>query len=911
MNAQNNVGIGTNTPAASAKLDINASDKGMMIPQVALTATNAASPITSPATSLMVYNTATAGTAPNNVTPGYYYNAGTPASPNWVRLTTNKSTEVDWTVANTSSTPAVKADNQYVTGNVGIGDFSGTTPLGVFQTKRGSNGNDFTNTQTTNSDLIISGLANAAPARMLLGTNNSTGGTTTGNQIEFWANSFGGGMGKLGQISTSSTQGASAGQTYGNLLFSTSNNDAAGTVTEKMRIDPSGDVGIGNNAPTIKLHVNGGLATTPSTAAAAAAITVPSNVSSFYITNVAAGSTSVLTQPATSVEGQYLTIVNLDDNAATFAGASIPATTGVGEFQYINTAWRIMGISSGTNNNWTVANTTSTPAVKADNQYVTGKVGIGDFSTSTLSNAPFEVKYAGTGASSNWDPQTMGIYLNDTRSYTANVGGGIGFAGKYKSDGSYSGFSSIWGAKENVTDNDYAGYLGFATRVNGAYVLERMRISSAGNVGIGTTSPSAPLHVVKSGAADQYVARFTQTNTTTGNSTFIGLGSENASTSKASIGFQRTDAFDKGDITFNVVNNNTSLVDAAESDERMRIRSDGNVGIGTTAPSTKLHVQTGANSTAATFDGCNASDGTAVVSIRRQDVTARKIDIIPSGYDGTNTYQQINFSSSSITGTHSTRFTNGLRYTFDGNVGIGTTSPQGLLSIAHGQGDGAATNAHGIYFQNTGGWGYASIYAQGTTGYNGTLVFATDRDATNNNNPTVRMQLSGGNGSNNATYDGDSNWDFASDKRIKREIDTAESMLDKVMHLSISRFFYKKDPNKKYKELGVIAQNVEQYFPDLITYNSNPNYPELGDSCRYVAYTSFGVVAIKAIQEQQKEIEDFKSEIVLLKKQNGELKTENTNIKETKSDKSEVEQLKAQIDELKKLVVNLGLKAEK
>lgn len=66
-------GIGTATPNASAKLDVYATDKGFLPPRVALTATNAAGPITSPATGLLVYNTATAGTSPTNVIPGYYY----------------------------------------------------------------------------------------------------------------------------------------------------------------------------------------------------------------------------------------------------------------------------------------------------------------------------------------------------------------------------------------------------------------------------------------------------------------------------------------------------------------------------------------------------------------------------------------------------------------------------------------------------------------------------------------------------------------------------------------------------------------------------------------------------------------------------------------------------------------------
>lgn len=76
-NAQN-VGISATgtVPEASAGLDVDFSDKGLLIPRIALTATNSASPITSPTTSLLIYNTATVGTAPHNVYPGYYFWSG-------------------------------------------------------------------------------------------------------------------------------------------------------------------------------------------------------------------------------------------------------------------------------------------------------------------------------------------------------------------------------------------------------------------------------------------------------------------------------------------------------------------------------------------------------------------------------------------------------------------------------------------------------------------------------------------------------------------------------------------------------------------------------------------------------------------------------------------------------------------
>jgi|GEM_PF-2854581 hypothetical protein len=89
-----NVGIntgngGSTTPNASAILDLNSNNnfaspngKGLLIPNVALASITDAVTIASPATSLMVYNTGAGGLTPS----GIYYNAGTPASPNWVDI---------------------------------------------------------------------------------------------------------------------------------------------------------------------------------------------------------------------------------------------------------------------------------------------------------------------------------------------------------------------------------------------------------------------------------------------------------------------------------------------------------------------------------------------------------------------------------------------------------------------------------------------------------------------------------------------------------------------------------------------------------------------------------------------------------------------------------------------------------
>lgn len=108
------VGINTTTPNASSMLDITATDKGLLIPRISIPNLNAAAPVTSPATSLMVYNTnATTGV-------GYYYWDG-----------------AKWTPFGGGVSHWTKVGNDIYnnnTGNVGVGTTSPTTKFHVENT---------------------------------------------------------------------------------------------------------------------------------------------------------------------------------------------------------------------------------------------------------------------------------------------------------------------------------------------------------------------------------------------------------------------------------------------------------------------------------------------------------------------------------------------------------------------------------------------------------------------------------------------------------------------------------------------------------------------------------------------------------------------------------------------------------
>lgn len=98
INAQ--VGIGTTTP--NAALNVSSNNDGILVPRIALTSLTDAVTILTLQDSEMIYNTATAGVAPNNVTPGYYYWSTVGAT--WVRLLSSQNN--DWSLVGNSGTIA-------------------------------------------------------------------------------------------------------------------------------------------------------------------------------------------------------------------------------------------------------------------------------------------------------------------------------------------------------------------------------------------------------------------------------------------------------------------------------------------------------------------------------------------------------------------------------------------------------------------------------------------------------------------------------------------------------------------------------------------------------------------------------------------------------------------------------------
>lgn len=152
--------------------------------------------------------------------------------------------------------------------------------------------------------------------------------------------------------------------------------------------------------------------------------------------------------------------------------------------------------------------------------------------------------------------------------------------------------STFWKLGGNNGTNPGSYFLGtsdaqdLSIRTNGA---ERIRITSGGNVGIGTVSPIHRLQVVDAATAiDTALFSSIQSSLGTGRKTYVKLGrsADITSTNSANIGFH--------------YNNNNSRQNylgfgfqdpKIDSNNRMVIRADGRVGIGTTTPISSLNVQ--------------------------------------------------------------------------------------------------------------------------------------------------------------------------------------------------------------------------------------------------------------------------------------------------------------------------------
>jgi len=372
-------------------------------------------------------------------------------------------------------------------------------------------------------------------------------------------------------------------------------------------------------------------------------------------------------------------------------------------------------------------------------------------------------------------------------------------------------------------------------------------VDNDGNVGIGTRHPSKLLHIVnKDGGYD-------------------GLG---ICLDPHGFGFT-------GGTTWHIDNDNDfKLTESRALPGYPRTRftiSDGNIGIGTTSPGTKLHVYEPSSSDVYMSVEASSSDGEAGVRLKNP---AGGWDVFANNDDG----------DFGIAHALSDRVLTMKKTT--GNVGIGTTSPGAKLQVGDTSAGhdvyiaGSTSSQSGLFFYDgsiPGGMRYnfstddLSIFTAGTARL---MINSSGNVGIGTTNPQHKVHVSGNVYTSGNTYTAGKvgvgttspGWEVhvvgdiaytgdvydISDSRLKENITPLRNAIEKVSSLC-GIYFNNKGESPSKREVGVIAQDVEAVLPEVVSEN-NEGY-------KVVAYSKLTALLIEAVKEQQKQIESLEQRI--------------------------------------------------
>jgi hypothetical protein len=234
-----------------------------------------------------------------------------------------------------------------------------------------------------------------------------------------------------------------------------------------------------------------------------------------------------------------------------------------------------------------------------------------------------------------------------------------------------------------------------------------------------------------------------------------------------------------------------------------------------------------------------------------------------------------NISASNVT---SGMFNSG-NYYFPANVGIGTTSPSGLLHIADPSRGDFVFGGSNIDFSFNGGPDnlfYLNHIGAATGGtaiaYQNTPLFWV-RNSGNVDIPNGNLSVLNNVGIGtyattsyklyvNGTAFSTGGWARPSDARLKNILSNIQNPIEKLMNLNSVIFTWKRDefPNKGFSDgthFGLIAQEVEKVFPEIIR--------EDGEGYKTIYYDELIPVLVEAIKELKKENVEQQSQIQTLK----------------------------------------------
>jgi hypothetical protein len=257
-----------------------------------------------------------------------------------------------------------------------------------------------------------------------------------------------------------------------------------------------------------------------------------------------------------------------------------------------------------------------------------------------------------------------------------------------------------------------------------------------------------------------------------------------------------------------------------------------NVGIGTNSPDGKLHIygktyaRYGQDDMFAFYYDDNYRFG-----ITNPSTDLRQLRVFGKAADG-NSFLVF------ATGNDTER----MRITSGGNVGIGTTAPDFQLEVK------ANTTNYSTMVKNS-----------SATTPNGLYIYFDASSSSNTSQQFLRAESTAGHkaaiytngtfGSATSTYGG------ISDIKLKENIKPATSKLNDLLKVNVVNYNFIDDTNKE-KQIGVIAQELESIFPNLVFETIDD---KTGESTKSVKYSIFIPMLIKAIQELKAELDALKN----------------------------------------------------
>lgn len=346
------------------------------------------------------------------------------------------------------------------------------------------------------------------------------------------------------------------------------------------------------------------------------------------------------------------------------------------------------------------------------------------------------------------------------------------------------------------------GKLGFWTGASNA-LSQRMHIDETGNVGIGTITPTTSLHIQKNAHSVPLRMKIDNGGYLDGASAGIELSS------KIPSGWAQSWSID---------NHHHSLKFALGGSERMRIDNSGNLGLGTTAPQTLLHLSQAHGATLTFERSASAAGNGAISSIGNSGVENARITL----GGGTNNHMAFNTNGSER-----------MRISSSGDLLVGRTAE----------------------------WDFSSANTPGC-GLSGPLSFMF---ASRENNPSAYFKRYGTDGEVTRFYKNldivgnisvtasATSYNTASDYRLKENVEPIAGAADRLKALKPSRFNFIDHPEKTVD--GFIAHEVQEVVPEAVTGEKDGEDMQAMDAAKLVPLLT------AALQEALGKIEQLETRI--------------------------------------------------